>query len=634
MSGRPFEIPEPGLIAPTPVARRLTAVLLADIVGYSRLMSRDEDATHERIARHARELIEPIIFKYVGRFVRSMGDSMLVEFGSALNAVRCGLDIQRGLAERQGDEADRIQLRIGINTGDVLVDDRDIYGTSVNITARLEALAAPGTVCVSQSIRDQTRSQPDLFFADRGSHNVKNIDYPISVYEVAYEPIRVPLLSRMLTHRVGISVAATVGTILLASGAALLVDSKNVVVARTNSIIVLPFKNVSGDAADDYLADAITDDLTTDLSRLRRSWVIASGTAFTYKGKTTDPRDVGRDLHVRYALEGTVKRVGSFVQVNAQLVDVENGTNIWSDRFRHETSSLLDLQEAMTGRIANSLNDEVAKASSRHEVGTLAADGNPLDREMRAMAAYTGYPTPEKSLETRRQAEAGLQADPDNARLWGLLANVLSSDVLNAWNQAGPAEVDRAEEAARNAIKLDPNTVLAHYALGFVQRLRGDHQASAAEFEQATKLDANLAKGYAQWANALVFTGDPKAAIPLADKAADLSPKDPSFGVFRWVKGRAYFVLADYPQAITALEESVAVRPNLWFSRAWLIAAYALSGRNDNAAAARDEFIQKFPQYNRAWIADIYGKENQYNNATLQTASAELLKGLERAKLP
>jgi adenylate cyclase len=614
--------------------RRLTTVMLADVVDYSRMMSRSEDETHARIAGYARELVDPTISKYGGRFVRSMGDGLLVEFTSAVDAVRCALEIQSGLAERQADETNRIQLRIGINTGDVLVDDRDIYGNSVNIAARLEALASPGTVCVSQSIYDQTRAHPEFFFADRGTQRVKNIPYPIHVYEVGCERIRVPLLTRLLPRRFRVKAAAIVGAIGIATIASLLtLREQHEAIARTNTIVVLPFKNINGNADDDYLADAITDDLTTELSQLRRAWVIASGTAFTYKGKPTDPREIGRELHVRYALEGSVRRAGPIVQVNAQLIDTESGTNLWANSFAHETSSLLDLQDNLMNRIATSLNDEVIQAGIRHEIGTLAADGNPLDERMRAMAAKAGYTTPQKSLETRQHAEAGLKADPDNARLLGLLAAVLTSDVLNAWNGAGKPEVARAEAAAKKAIKLDHKTPFAHLAIGFVHRLRGDHKAALDAFNEAIKIDPNFAIAYAQAANELVFTGNPSGAIPLAEKAAQLSPKDPSIGVFYWVKGRAYFTLGDYPKAIEALEESVSLRPNLWFPQAWLIAAYALASSKDaEARRSLNGFQKAFPQFDLDRITKYY-KEEQYNNPTIQAASAELLKGLKKAGL-
>ncbi|SDJ93310.1 MULTISPECIES: adenylate/guanylate cyclase domain-containing protein [Bradyrhizobium] len=626
--------------APTaiePVAaqrRRLMAVMLADVVGYSRMMSRSEDETHARFAGHARELIDPTVDKYNGHLVRSMGDGLLVEFSSAVDAVRCALDIQRGLAARQVNEKekDRIRLRIGINTGDVLVDQRDLYGNSVNIAARLEALASPGTVCVSQSIYDQTRALPQFFFADRGERRVKNIPYPVHVYEVAYERIRVSFLHWIAARWSGMAITASIGAIAVASIASVLMFRElHGTVARTNRIVVLPFKNFDGNRGDGYLADAITDDLTNELSRLQRAWVISSGTAFTYKDKQNDPRQIGRELRVRYALEGSVRRTGPLVQVNAQLIDTESGTNLWANSFAYETGSLLDLQDKLMSRIAASLNDEVIRTGVRHEVGTLAADHNPLDERMRAMAANTGFQTAEKSLEARRHAEAGLMADPDNARLLGLIATKLTSDVLNGWNDAGNAEVERADAAARKAIGLDPNVQSAHFALGWVHRLRGNHQAALDAFRQAIKINPNFASAYAQAGNEMVFLGDPKGAIALAEKACELSPKDMSYTVFLWVKGRAYFAIGDYEKAAEALGASVRARPNLWFTHAWLIAALALTNRNAEAKQAIDEF--KEAHNSRSDLASItkYYSEDQYQNPTAQKAVAQLLSGLRKA---
>jgi adenylate cyclase len=284
-------------------------------------------------------------------------------------------------------------------------------------------------------------------------------------------------------------------------------------------------------------------------------------------------------------------------------------------------------------RIATSLNDEVKRDNLRYEVGTLAADHNPLDERMRAMAASTGIPTAEKSLETRQQAEAGLKADPDNARLLGLLAFWVSRDVLNGWNGAGKPEVDRAEAAAKKAINLDHNTPLAHHALGWVHRLRGNHRAALDAFNETIKIDPNSALSYAQAANEMVFLGDAKGAIPLTEKAIHLSPKDPSIGVFLWVKGRAYFALGDYKKAAEALQESVNVLPNLWYTQAWLVAAYALSDREVEAKQALNAFQKGHSaRSNLDWIAQYY-KEEQYKNPTLQAATTELLNGLQKAGL-
>ncbi|WP_298252183.1 adenylate/guanylate cyclase domain-containing protein [Bradyrhizobium sp.] len=621
-------------IAPVAPQRRLSAVMLADVVNYSRMMSRSEEETHARVTKQVRELIEPTIEKYSGHLVRSMGDGLLVEFTSAVDAVRCALDIQRGLATSQVNEKDRILLRIGINTGDVLVDRRDIYGNSVNIAARLEALARPGTICVSQSIYDQTRAHAEFFFANCGTHRLKNIPYPIHVYEIASEPIRVPLLTRLAAYKFELKAALCIAAIVFASIAfVFMFRERHGEVMRTNRIVVLPFKNMNGDTADDYLADAITDDLTTELSRLQRAWVIASRTAFTYRDKPNDPRQIGRELRVRYALEGSVRRAGPNVQVSAQLIDIESGTNLWANSFDYETSSLLDLQDELMGRIANSLNDQVTRAGARGEVGTLAADHNPLDERMRAMAASAGYPTPQKFLETRQHAEAGLKADPDNARLLGLLASVLVGDVLNGWNDAGRPEVDRAEAAAKKAIGLDYNTPIAHHALGYVHRLHGNHKAALDAFNTATKIDPNFARSYAQAGNEMVFLGNPGEASALVAKAIELSPNDAAIATFLWVQGRAYFTLGDYPKAIKALEDSVRARPNLWYVQAWLTAAYALSDRDVDARKALKEFQEKYQTRSSLDAIAQYYSEKQYQNPTLKDASDRLLKGLRKAGL-
>jgi adenylate cyclase len=547
--------------------------------------------------------------------------------------VRCALNIQRGLAARQADEKkDRIQLRIGINFGDVLADHRDIYGNSVNIAARLEALASPGTVCVSQSMYDQIRTLPQFFFADRGERRVKNIPHPVHVYEVAYERIKVPFLRWSAARLSGTVIAAAIGAVAVTSlSSVLMFSALHGTVARTNKIVVLPFKNFDENSGDAYLADAITDDLTTELSRLQRAWVIAAGTAFTYKDRPGDPRAIGRELKVRYALEGSVRRAGPLVQVNAQLIDTESGTNLWANSFAYETSSLVDLQDKLMGRIATSLNDEVIKSGEQHEVGTLAADHNPLDERMRAMAASVGYPTPESILETRHHAEAGLMADPDNARLLSILSFWLASDFLNGWNNVGLADMDRAEDAATKAIRLDPNTTLAHHPMGCIHRIRNNHPAALKSFKEAIRIDPNFAPAYAQAGNEMVFLGDAKGAVGMAEKAIELSPKDPSIGVFFWVKGRAYFAMRDYKKAAEALQESVRIRPNLWFTHAWLTAALALSNSEKEAKHAFGNFKQLHST--RASLASVskYYSDGQYQNPTAQAAVAELLKGLKKA---
>ncbi|MBV9251297.1 MAG: tetratricopeptide repeat protein [Acetobacteraceae bacterium] len=634
-------------LATAPPTRRLTAVLLADVVGYSRMMSGDEDTIHSRLTVYARELVDPTIARHRGRYVRSMGDGMLVEFPSALEAVRCAIDVQRGLAAHQSDEPNPIQLRVGINTGDVLVDERDIYGNSVNITARLEALAMPGAVCVSQNIYDQTRGQPGLFFADRGWHRVKNFPYPIRVFEASHEPIRASHLRNFLAHKQrGWIIAAVMAAVALALAVLNFADGPKAV-ARTNTILVLPFRNIDGKMDDNYLADAITEELTTELSRLRRAWVIASTMAFTYKDKTIDVRQIGREIGVRYALQGSVRRTGAVVYVNTQLIDTESGIDLWGDRFAYETTSLYDLQDAVIRHIGSSLHDEVMRADVRHEVGTLAADGNPLDQRLRTMSAKTGTLTPEKLRDALHYAEQGLIKDPLDPKLMAHIADTILSAFLNSWSDVvlpgldRPPQLERARELAERAIELNPNNALAHYDLGFYYRFLGYHEAALRKFQDAIDRDRNFAPGYAQLANELVFTGKPEAAIEPAKEAIRLSPEHQSRGVFDFIIGRAYFVMGQYRDAAEWLAKAVEERPNLYFIHAYLVASYALiargaSGEEERQTFAvtankeREKFQNAFPAYNLDRVKAVY---NDIQYRPLENAAQNLFEGLKRAGL-
>ena len=621
-------------VEPSPLKRRLTVVLLVDVVGYSRLMSVDEEGTYGRVAGHVKELIDPTVAEYGGRLVKSMGDGMLVEFGSALDAVRCGLDIQQRLAEWQRDIQDgQIQLRIGINTGDVIVDDRDMYGHSINVTARLESIARPGSVSVSQSIYDQTRSQPGLRFIDKGLHQVKNIDYPIRVFEVGYGqavPVGRRRLPRKYASVAGVTLVgiATLGFFVIGDHNSNLPNSN----LPENSIIVLPFRNLSNNTEDDYFADAITDDLTTDLSRLPQSFVIASATAMIYKGRPVDARVIGRDYGVRYLLEGSIRRSGGTVQINAQLIDTHTGVGVWADRFTHESTTLQHLEEAVTGRIGASLNVHPAKAMVHTTIGSFAPDHNPLDERLRAMALVIGLPTPANYLAARAHAEECLKGDPASAECWALLARVLMGEYLSGWNNVGPEGVKKAEEAYQHALAIDPSNAGAHLAAGNVHHVRGDYLGALAAFDQAIVLDPNFTVAHAQKSRELLYLGRSSEAATALNKAISLSPDDPFIGFFHWGLGRIFFAEGNYKEAAVWLEKSVEEKPNVWYNRAWLISANALIGRNSEASVYLEDFRKKFPAYTLPKIQKIY-EEPEYKNNAITTAYAQLFRGLAQAGL-
>jgi class 3 adenylate cyclase/TolB-like protein/Tfp pilus assembly protein PilF len=636
--------------------RRLTAVLIADVVGYSRLMSVDEEATHVRLAGYMEDLIEPKIAENQGRLIRTSGDGFLVEFNSAVDAVRCGLAIQREIAKRnEALPADRrIQFRVGINTGDVIVDNREIYGNSVNIAARLEGLAEPGGVYVTRSVRDQLHGQPSLSFEDRGERRVKNFARPIRAYRVRQVEDRVPGLGIIARARTLLRTqlflhwrAASATSIALAGTVALTVAALPLrldysMMSPRASIMVLPFRNVSNTPGQDYFADAVTDDITTDLSRLSDTLVISPGTAFTYKGKAVDPRQIGREFRVRYLLEGSIRKDGTQVQTNAQLVDTRNAAHIWADRFDTDIADLSDLQDAITGRIASSLQIELVKAESRRAIAERPADPDAVDLRLHAVALILAGPSPEQHLSARQFLEASLQRDPQSAESWSQLAGLLVNDYLNNWNEAkqsGEAGKDllrRAEKALAEALTIDPTVAAAHLADGFIRRAKGDHQGALDAFDRAVQLDRNSARANAQKANQLVMVGRPKEAPPLVLKAIALSPGDPYVGTFYWVIGRAYFVMQDYDDAIAWLRRAVEVRPNVWYNRAYLLAAYAHLGRHEQpeGRTALSDYNGGFSGYTVQRIRDLYEKELPHPDPLMQASIQALYDGLQKAGIP
>jgi adenylate cyclase len=632
--------------------RRLTAVLIADVAGYSRLMSIDEEGTHLRLAGFVKDLIEPKIAENSGRLIRSAGDGFLVEFDSAVDAVRCGLDIQRELADHNAAvPADRqMKFRIGINTGDVIVDNRDIYGNSINIAARLAGLAEPGGVYVTRGVRDQLQGHPSLIFEDRGERRVKNISRPIRVYrvkEVQTKALPQGMIARarwllqtqLFLHwrAAGLMAIALAGTAAV-TVAALPVKLDYSVMSPRASIMVLPFRNVSSDPGQDYFADAVTDDVTTDLSRLSDTMVISPATAFTYKGKAVDPRQIGREFRVRYLLEGTIRKDGMQVQTNAQLVDTRNAAHLWADRFDTEIANLSDLQDAITGRIASSLHIELIKAENRRVIAERPADPDAIDLRLRAMALLVASPTPEHALSARQYLKEAVRLDPQSAESWGQLANVLATDYFNHWNEAKESPeaakelLRQAKEAVQEALKIDPSVAVAHFAEGFIRRARGDHPGALDALDRAVQLDPNFARARAQKANQLVLLGRPEEAVPMVLQAIALSPRDPAIGGFYWITGRAYFVMKKYQDAIIWLRKATEVSP-FWFNRAYLLAAYALTGQHQRpeGVAALNEYKDSFSQYTLQRIADIYEKEFPHTDPNVQASIQELYKGLRLA---
>jgi TolB-like protein/class 3 adenylate cyclase len=433
-----------------PPVRRLTAILAADVAGYSRLMGVDEEGTHARLQAHLQELVNPKIADHRGRIVKNTGDGFLAEFASVVDAVRCAVEVQRGIAERNVDvpTEKRIELRIGINLGDVIAEGEDIFGDGVNVAARLEALAEPGGICVSRVVRDQVRDRLDYAFEDLGEQSVKNIARPVRVYALRPEAVAdlpasiLPPKRPRRGRSTNVVIAAVATVALVIAGAAWWLwpatkPSPPAVAATTTiaqplqaprlSIVVLPFANLSNDPDQQYFADGITEDLTTELSQIPDSFVISRNTAFTYRSKPVDTKQIGRELGVRYVLEGSVQQSGSHLRTTAQLIDAETDAHLWAEQFDGDTGDLFALQDEITGRIRNTLGTQLIAA----EAARRTEHSDALDYIFRARAAMSKPPSRGNYAEAIGLFERALALDSRSVGAQSSLASVLAGRLLN-----------------------------------------------------------------------------------------------------------------------------------------------------------------------------------------------------------
>ena len=408
--------------------RKLAAILVSDVVGYSRLAGADEDRILARLRALRSDLIDPIIAVHNGRVVKRTGDGAIVEFRSVVDAVRCAIEVQNGMVERNAGlpPERRIQFRIGIHLGDVVEEsDSDLMGDGVNIAARLQGIAKPGAICLSEDAYRQVKSRLDLAVSDLGPTQLKNIAEPVRVYALevgkpaqakpveSVKPVmpkKRSTLAPIVAGIVALIVIAALGAWYLRAG------QKQAVIANAPahlSIVVLPFRNLSGDPNQDYFADGITENLTTDLSRIRNSFVIARNTAFTFKGKNIDTKEISKDLGVRYVLEGSVQREQNRVRVNAQLIDGETGAHLWADRFEESITDLFKLQDQVVARLANTLGYELVKAEAQR--GAHSTDPDAIDLTMRGWAALWQPVTKESTTSARDYFERAIKIDPQNA---------------------------------------------------------------------------------------------------------------------------------------------------------------------------------------------------------------------------
>ena len=646
------------------VERRLTAILAADVAGYSRLTGLDEEGTHVQLQDHLRTLVDPKIAEHRGRVVKNTGDGLLAEFSSVVDAVRCARDVQRGMAERNAEVPveKRIEFRIGINVGDIMIDRGDIFGDGVNVAARLEGLAKPGGICLSDDAHRQVRGKFDINFEDVGERQLKNIARPVRVFQVALDDARparpiwqrhnaAPAVRRDRWSARVMAIGAAVVLSAGAGGAALYfhLGRTPVVVSQVPdqltkpsefSIVVLPFANLSGDASQDYLADVISDELTTAFSRFRDSFVISRSTAFTYKGKPIDVRQIGKELGVRYALEGSVQPSGDRLRVNAQLIDTESNAHLWADRFDENRSDLLQVQDAIVHHIAFAIGIKLVEERARRAL-TRAANPNAEDLAWRCQATLIRGLWSSERDSAFRLCEQALQIDPENVRALSHLSLKFSSRVGLFVSPDAKTDLRRADELASLAIKIDPDYHTAHAAKGDALLAAGRYRDAIDSYERALMLaPSTILVGLPL---AYDFIGEPEQAIAYADKAMQLSPLIYARvgPVFYLAKAIAFGILQDYEQALVWIERAEAANPEIVFMGFFRSVLLAMAGKEDEARAAMQRYLANDNAPVRTmsqWRARFEGvplpSYNPLVLARLRTFRKKFDDGLRKAGLP
>ena len=591
--------------------RRLAAILAADVVGYSRLMGDDEAGTARAVREH-RAAATPIVRGFGGRLVKTMGDGVLLEFPSVVAAVECAIRMQQQMAERNEGvpEVRRILYRVGVNLGDVLIDGEDILGDGVNIAARLEAICEPGGICLSGSAYDHVRGRIEAEFVDLGEKALKNIARPVRAYalgvaDIACAKVLTPAAPEPQKRRFGFGrlAAALLGLLIVFAGGAwwlldanrpALVATKAPVEAARLSIVVLPFANLSGDPGQDYLVDALTDELTTSLARIRGAFVIARNTAMTFKGNAVDAKAIGKDLGVRYVLEGSVQPSGDRMRVNAQLIDAGSGAHLWAEQFDTPRADLLRAQDAIVAHLARAidmrLND--AEAARLKRAPSANPDAEDLALQCQAGSDKAGW-IGKDADSAYALCEKALAIDPNNVR--ALME--LGVKFLVRW-QAGASsdpkgDLERADELESKAVALDPDWANPHDVKGNILRFQGRTDEAVPEDERALALDPSDMHAVVDLGFDYGDLGEFDKSLEYFDKAILLSPHDPllahSYGGKAWDN----FALKRYDQTIEAARQAITVNQTggVQYIHAVFIAALALAGHETDAREALKRYL-------------------------------------------
>ncbi len=592
-----------------PLEHKLTAILYADVAGYSRLTGEDEEGTHRRLSASL-DAITASIKEHNGKVMHFAGDAVLADFATVSDAVICAVTLQRELGDRSRDlpEDRKVYFRIGVNLGEVIVDRGEIYGDGVNIAARLESLAEPGGICISDFVRGALGNKLPLDYEFMGEQRVKNIAEPVKAYRAQLKPDAVlptpgvlPKIRRRRQRLIMVSAAVVV----LAIGASVIAwltqspstsepvlqDSAALPFPAKLSIAVLPFNNMSDDTEQEYFADGMTEDLITDLSKVSGLFVIARTSSFVYKGRVLDVREVARELVVRYVLEGSVRKAGDRVRINAQLIDATTGGHVWAERYDRQLIDIFDLQNEVIEHIVTALAVRLTPQESERVTHRSTNDVTAYDHFLRgmALARTTNYE------EARTAYQQAIDIDPAFARAYGALSVAYTFGIQYGWSTDPQSDKQQALALATKAIAIDDNVPQVHFALGLAYFINRDHGQAVNAARRAIELDPGYADAFGLLAWIHCHAGNPQEALRVLEKAKRLNPY-PNAGTLG-VLGLAHFLAGDLERAIEVYEAARDVNPELLGNQIYLTAVLSRSGRQDDAEWQATEVLTLNPDF-------------------------------------
>ena len=610
------------------VKRKLTAILSADVKGYSRLMGADEEGTLRTLTAY-REIMAMFIQQHQGRVVNAPGDALLAEFESVVDAVKSAAEIQRDLAKRNAELPTdrRMEYRIGINLGDVMVDGDSVYGDGVNIAARMESLANGGGICISGTVYDHIENKLTLGYEYLGEQTVKNIAKPVRVYRVLMEPEAVGKVigEKKAKPRKWQKTALVVVGVLIVVVAAIAVwrlylhpTRPPVEVASKEkmafplpdkpSIAVLPFVNMSGDSELGHFSDGITEEIITALSKTPKLFVIARQSTFAYKGKPAKIKQVAEELGVRYVLEGSVRKATDRLRITAQLIDALTGHHLWAERYDREQKDFFVLQDEITLKILNSLHVKLTGGEEDRVYGKGTTNLEAYIKVLQGREYYWRL-NREGNILAKKLFEEAITLDPKYSAPYWLLGMTHLMDAWFNWGKSKEDSLSRAMELAQKAISLDDLDSNAHGLLGAVYRMKGDHDKAIAEGRRAVELNPNSADAHVWLGSTFNYADRAEEAIPLLDKAIRLNPFAHTWYFLHL--GHAYRFLRRYDEAITAYQRALQLSPNNLFAHLGLTVTYILSGSDEKARAHAAEILRIEPDFSLASRAEILPYKNQ-----------------------